>query len=452
MPLWRVLQAVCLVGLVGVVVRAQNYGDEIEVNYADAYYNEINEGDQAEEAPTSNPPPPCSAPEFSKWDKLFTMLENSQMKENMLLQYSDDLMKVELRSLRGEVLQFVAQYGGSCAAAVESAARRAGVQADLQLKQALDRLRETAAEQGEQQEEVLRRILEAGGEQAARLDRLENSCLNGAAEWGEPEMGGRTKSFQTRHATEDGGEKGNKGKLDISEELQSLREQLELYVRATSTRVLPAGCDMALFFPMRSPKTHAEIIPQHSMQTNAFTACLWVKPTQVLNKTVLFSYGTTTNPLELQLVLNGQSILFTVGGEAHLVEAQGAVEEGSWTHLCGSWSSEQGLASLWVHGQKVASSPGVAEGHQLPTGGNIILGQEYSADGLAKRFGFQDIFNAEEAFTGKMTGVNVWDRVLGKDEISQLARADGRRCGNRGNLVAWGVSQIVTKGGVELIF
>lgn len=441
----------CLVGLGGVaVVCAQIYEDEFQVNFSDAYYNEINDGDQAEEAPTTNPPPPCSAPEFSKWDKLFTMLENSQMKENMLLQYSDDLMKVELRSLRGEVLQFVAQYGGSCAAAVESAARRAGSQADLHLQQALDRLRETAAEQREEQEEVLRRILEAGREQVARLDRLESGCLNGTAVGGE-RTGARTKSFQTRHATEDGGEKGNKGRPDISAELQSLREQLELYVRATSTRVLPAGCDMALFFPMRSPKTHAEIIP-HSMQTNAFTVCLWVKPTEVLNKTVLFSYGTMTNPLELQLVLNGQSALFTVGGEAHLVEAQGAVEEGSWTHLCGTWSSEQGLASLWVHGQKVASSPGVAEGHQLPDGGNIILGQEYSADGLAKRFGFQDIFNAEEAFTGKMTGVNVWDRVLGKDEVSQLARADGRRCGKRGNLVAWGVSQIVTKGGVELIF
>ncbi|XP_072551200.1 pentraxin-related protein PTX3 [Salminus brasiliensis] len=449
MSLWRLPQAACLVGLISVVmvvvVRAENYDDEIEVNYSDAYYNEISEGEQPEvEAPTTNPPPPCSAPEFSKWDKLFTMLENSQMKENMLLQYSDDLMKVELRSLRGEVLQFVAQYGGSCAAAVESAARRAGSQADLRLQQALERLREAAAEQREQQEEMLRRILEAGQEQAARLDRLESGCLNGEAE-----MAGRSKSFQTRQATEDGGEMGNQGQLA---ELQSLREQLELYVRATSTRVLPAGCDMALIFPMRSPKTHAEIIPQRSIQTNAFTVCLWAKPTQVLNKTVLLSYGTTGNPLELQLVLNGQSVLFTVGGEAHLVEAHGAVVEGSWTHLCGTWSSEQGLASLWVHGQKVASSPGVAEGHQLPDGGNVILGQEYSADGLAKRFGFQDIFNTEEAFTGKMTGVNMWDHVLGEDEMSQLARADGRRCGNRGNLVAWGVSQIVTKGGVELIY
>lgn len=34
------------------------------------------------------------------------MLENSQMRENMLLQYADDIIKVEIGSLRGEMLRF----------------------------------------------------------------------------------------------------------------------------------------------------------------------------------------------------------------------------------------------------------------------------------------------------------------------------------------------------------
>lgn len=33
------------------------------------------------------------------------MLENSQMRENMLLQYADDIIKVEMGSLRGEMLR-----------------------------------------------------------------------------------------------------------------------------------------------------------------------------------------------------------------------------------------------------------------------------------------------------------------------------------------------------------
>lgn len=205
---------------------------------------------------------------------------------------------------------------------------------------------------------------------------------------------------------------------------------------------------MALFFPMRSPKMHAEVIPQRSMETRAVTVCLWIKPTQMLNKTVLFSYGTMTNPLELQLLLSGRSALFTVGGEAHLVEARNVAREGSWVHLCGTWSSEQGLASLWVDGEKAASSPGVAEGHEIPADGVTILGQEYKAE----RLGFQETFDAEEAFTGKLSGVNAWDRVLEEEEMYEQARKDGLSCGSRGNLVAWGVSQIVEKGGVKLIY
>jgi len=37
------------------------------------------------------------------------MLENSEMRENMLLQYADEIVKVELASLRGELLRLVGQ-------------------------------------------------------------------------------------------------------------------------------------------------------------------------------------------------------------------------------------------------------------------------------------------------------------------------------------------------------
>ncbi|XP_026782992.3 pentraxin-related protein PTX3 [Pangasianodon hypophthalmus] len=437
MSVMRIVQVVCMVALAS-VVKPQVYDDAIEVNYADSYYNEISEGEQSEvDAPTDTPAIPCTAPEFNKWDKLFTMLENSQMKENMLLQYSDDIVKVGLQSLRAEILEIIAQNSGSCMAAVETSARRAGAHTEEKLLQALEQLHDSAAQQQAQHDAALQQILEATQEQVTQLDKVEKNCIHD-----------RVKSFQTRDL-----EKEDRGQLQaISAELQSLQEKLDFYTRATAGQILPAGCDMVLFFPMRSPKIHAEVIPQRSMKIRAFTICLWIKPTQMLNKTVLFSYGTVTNPLELQLLLSGRSALFTVGGEAHLVEARGAATEGSWAHLCGTWSSEQGLASLWVDGHRAASSPGVAEGHEIPADGVTILGQEYTGEGLAKRLGFQETFNADEAFTGKLTGVNAWDRVLEEDEISEQAREDGRSCGSRGNLVAWGVSQIVERGGVKLIY
>ncbi|XP_060734366.1 pentraxin-related protein PTX3 [Tachysurus vachellii] len=431
----RIVQVVCMAVLVSVAI-PQLYDENSEVNY-DTYYNEIGDGDQSEaDTPTTSPASPCTVPEFSKWDKLFTMLENSQMKENMLLQYSDDIVKVGLQSLRAEVLEIVAQNSRSCAAAVESSARRAGAHAEQKLLQALEHLHDAVAHHQAQYDATLGQILEASREQVTQLDKVEQNCVHD-----------QVKNFQTRDV-----EKEDRRQLQaISSELQIIQEKLSFFTRATAGQVQPAGCDMALFFPMRSPKMHAEVIPERSMKTHSVTVCMWIKPTQMFNKTVLFSYGTVSNPLELQLLLKGRSAHFTVGGEAHLVEARRAATEGLWGHLCGTWSSEQGLASLWVDGHKAASSPGVAEGHEIPADGVTILGQEYVGDGLAKRFGIQET-KAGEPFTGKLSGVNVWDRVLDENEILEQAQEDGMSCGSRGNLVAWGVSQILERGGVKLIY
>ncbi|XP_067245085.1 pentraxin-related protein PTX3 [Chanodichthys erythropterus] len=445
MSIWTFLQAMCLVASLSMAV-PENYDDEIEVGYGPNYLNEIPEEDQMEETPTPSAIP-CKSPAFTKWDKLFTMLENSQMKENMLLQYTDDIIKVELQSLRGEMLQFVAQYGGSCASAVESSVRRAGIQTETRLQNVLDRVREVSADQYARHDTALQQLLAASVNQAARLEQLENGCLMSG--------GGGMTSQAKRHLMQEVTETENGGRLEktlatISSELQTIREQLTLYTMSTFANRLPSGCDTGLLFPTRSSLAHVEVSPKRPFQSNAVTICLWVKPTQVLNKTVLFSYSTTGNAYELQLVLNGQSVFFTVNGEAHLVEASGAVQEGQWVHICAVWSSHQGLASLWVNGQQSASSPGVAEGHELRSKGSILLGQEYGR--YFKYLSNPDTFDAEQAFTGKMTGVNMWDHVLDSKEISQQARLDGSGCGIRGNVVAWGVSNIEPKGGVKLIY
>lgn len=166
------------------------------------------------------------------------------MKENMLLQYTDDIIKVELQSLRGEMLQFVAQYGGSCASAVENLVRRAGTQTEMRLQNALDRVREVSADQYARHDEALQQLLAGSVNQAARLERLENGCVK----WEGGGMASQTKSIHTRHlmqeVTETEGLYG--GRLEktlatISSELQTIREQLTFYTRSTFANMLPSG-------------------------------------------------------------------------------------------------------------------------------------------------------------------------------------------------------------------
>ncbi|XP_041919705.1 pentraxin-related protein PTX3 [Alosa sapidissima] len=466
MLLWRLLRAVCLGCLP--LAWAQGYDDDMDImpSYVDAYYNEISEGDVQDETPSTVPPtgPPseCKSTELTKWDKLFTMLENSQMKENMLLQYSDDIMKVELQSLRGEMLQFVARYGSACAGAIESTGRRATALLEQRLQQALEQMREAAGRERAQHEAALQQLLGANRGQAARLAKLESACLSGraggAASGAAGEGSNDAKGFQSRHlmqatAASVSAEARLERSLErLTGEVHALREQMERQLLATTQNSMPAGCDSAVFIPMQSAETYAQL-EQRNVRMSALTVCLWARPTQALNKTVLFSYGGAWNPIDVQLVLSGRGgALFTVGGEAHLVEASGVAEERRWTHLCGTWSSEQGLASLWVDGLQVASAPGVAEGNVIPGSGVLQLGQE----GARQRRGTMPLDGkavaAAAAFTGKITGVNVWDRTLSQAEISQQAKRNGSTCGSLGNVVAWGVTKIVLRGDAKLIY
>ncbi|XP_010898276.2 pentraxin-related protein PTX3 [Esox lucius] len=454
MFLWRLPQAVCLVWLC--VSLTVGYEDNIEVSFSDTYYNEITEGEPVE--PTATPAP-CKTSDLTKWDKLFSMLENSQMRENMLLQYSDDIIKVELGSLRGEMLRFVAQYGGACGVAVESAGRRMSLQMEARLRESMEHLRQersiavgnTAGNSvNSHQETLLQQLLAASRTQASRLMKLENSCLTNPRPITPTEANSRDLQ-QVVALTE---------MLDaVVTELGKTRAVLEEALKSAHIRHLPAGCETAILFPMRSRRIFSSVTPDLPLTLSSFTVCLWTKPVSVANRTVLFSYGTKRNPYEIQLLFSGTAALFTVGGEAHLVEARGVVKGGSWTHLCGAWSSEQGIASLWANGQRKASTPGVAEGHVLPSGGTLQLGQEKIGNVVvhgshasgSQVSGFEGGFDANLAFAGKMTGVNMWDRVLTGEEISQLALQDGDGCEQRGNVVGWGLTEIVPHGGAQFI-
>lgn len=148
------------------------------------------------------------------------------MKENMLLQYSDDIVKVGLESLRAEVLEMVAQNSASCAAAVETSARRAGAHTEEKLLQALEWLRGAAVQHQTKHDVALQQILEATQEQMTQLDKVEEKC-----------MYERVRSFQTRAL-----EKEDRGQLQaISAELHSLQETLGNYMRAAAGHILPAG-------------------------------------------------------------------------------------------------------------------------------------------------------------------------------------------------------------------
>ncbi|KAM4772758.1 pentraxin-related protein PTX3 [Rhinophrynus dorsalis] len=400
---------------------AQTIDDIIHVKVLD---NDLDNGIlQTEEVVTE-----CQSKDLTKWDKLFTMLENSQMRENMLIQSVDEVIKVELQSLRGEMLQFVSNYAGTCTSSIERATSK--------ITSHLDKSIESKCQQESQLEEKGENVLEASlllslniSERLADIEkalkhRAESDALQ-KDQYSVDCLDTKTSLASAVH------------------EIERLTKKLQITQKWISQRSLPAGCDAALLFPMRSPKIYASVHPA-DMTLQAFSFCVWVKVTEALDRTIVFSYGTKRNPYEIQLYLNQKSAVLVIGNDKSKVTAENVVEPGQWSHLCGTWSSEDGNTTLWADGVNRATVYEIAKDHIIPNRGIFQIGQE--KNGCCVGGGFDESL----AFSGKITGLNVWDSVLSDEELSLTESENG--CSIRGNIVGWGTTEILPHGGAQYIY
>ncbi|NWY61355.1 PTX3 protein, partial [Chionis minor] len=324
--------------------------------------------------------------EHTEWDKLFIMLENSQMKENMMLQAMDEMLKVDLQSLKAELSQLTTNLAGTFATAVEKVTSHIVSQVEQALVRNSDHAEGAKRLHESEQGKVLEHILLLSHNVSSRLGQLESAWLR--------------------------------------------RSEAE-------------GCETAILFPMRSKKIFGSVHPTAGMTLRSFTACIWIKVTEALDKTIVFSYGTKFNPYEIQLYLSHESVVLVVGGDQHKLAVKNVVVPGKWIHLCGAWNSENGSASLWVKGELAAAASDVADAHTVPDGGILQIGQE--KNGCCVGGGFDEAL----AFSGKLTGFNLWDRVLSAKEIAAQSGEDA--CSIRGNVVGWGVTEVLPYGGAQYV-
>ncbi|NXE10275.1 PTX3 protein, partial [Lophotis ruficrista] len=328
--------------------------------------------------------------EHTEWDKLFIMLENSQMKENMMLQEMDEVLKVDLQTLKAELSQLTTNLAGTFTVALEKVTSRFTSQVEQALarncEQAEEAKRLHESEQGKVLEHIL--LLSHNGPTYARANRPVFLCL-------------------------------------------------------TISLTFFSGCETAILFPMRSKKIFGSVHPTAGMTLRSFTACIWIRVTEALDKTIVFSYGTKLNPYEIQLYLSRESAVLVVGGGQNKLAVKNVVVPGKWIHLCGAWGSENGSASLWVKGELAATASDMASAHTIPDGGILQIGQE--KNGCCIGGGFDEAL----AFSGKLTGLNMWDRVLSAKEIAAQSGEDA--CSIRGNIIGWGVTEVLPYGGAQYI-
>lgn len=109
------------------------------------------------------------------------------------------------------------------------------------------------------------------------------------------------------------------------------------------------------------------------------------------------------------------------------------------THLCITWDSSSGAASIFLDGKKSLAKI-YKLGHTVRAGGKVILGQDPDS--------FLGDFDAKQSFVGEISDVNMWDRVLSNGAIRDLF--SGKRV-PKGNVFDWESTVLRPTGDVHII-
>ncbi|XP_023290329.1 sushi, von Willebrand factor type A, EGF and pentraxin domain-containing protein 1 [Orussus abietinus] len=168
-----------------------------------------------------------------------------------------------------------------------------------------------------------------------------------------------------------------------------------------------------------------------------FTACLWLQAADTFNYGTVLSYATRHHDNALTFTDYNGFVLY-VNGKKIVTDI--TANDGHWHFLCISWENEFGAWNISVDGVIQDNGTGLASGTEIGGSGTLVVGQEQDRLGGG--------FSESESFLGKLTLLDVWDRVLDPEYIEKLRSS----CLNyRGSLFSWNQMQEHIHGGVLIL-
>ncbi|XP_033501384.1 C-reactive protein-like [Epinephelus lanceolatus] len=217
-----------------------------------------------------------------------------------------------------------------------------------------------------------------------------------------------------------------------------MRLSAPLFLVAVSVVVSGSVIIKTLVFPTDTSNSYVEMVPLKPLNLRAFTLCMRVA-TELSGEreVILFAYRTGDyDELNVWRELDGR-LSFYLSGEGVLFQVPqlGALQ----THLCATWDSSSGAATLFMDGRKSLTKI-YKKGHTIRPGGKVIIGQDpdnYLGD-----------FDIKQSFVGEISDVNMWDSVLSESTIKDMY--SGKRV-PRGNVFDWETTLLKVNGQVDIV-
>ncbi|XP_005986136.1 carbonic anhydrase 6 [Latimeria chalumnae] len=188
----------------------------------------------------------------------------------------------------------------------------------------------------------------------------------------------------------------------------------------------------AFKFLQETTLSFVEVTPLWTMELNSLTSCMWIS-TQNEGTKAVFSYAMFETDNELVITV-GSDVGLWIGGYFVSFPLHHRTED--WVYYCVTWTSNTGLAELWINGI-VGKGKLIKKGYTIKPGGTLVLGNDRN-----------DVMgNYSHGFTGEISHFNVWNYVLSTSEIRRLTQCKTEM---KGNVVGWGTSAMAVFGGVIL--
>ncbi|XP_025028074.1 mucosal pentraxin-like [Python bivittatus] len=168
----------------------------------------------------------------------------------------------------------------------------------------------------------------------------------------------------------------------------------------------------AFVFPSASNSAYVRLKLDLQNSLESFTLCERFQ-TDLIRPFALFSYATESEDNEFLLHCDRPNIfsIFMKQGVITFDVSKKPVSSTGKEHICFSWESETGLATLWWNG-KLLSRKSIMKDLVVHGNASIILGQEQDS------FGGQ--FDVNQSFVGEIEDVYFWGRVLEPEEICRV--------------------------------
>ncbi|XP_070543793.1 neuronal pentraxin-2-like [Ptychodera flava] len=180
-------------------------------------------------------------------------------------------------------------------------------------------------------------------------------------------------------------------------------------------------------------------VSKYINEMSELTVCVWIKSKKNEGHASLVSYSFDDEDNEVLVHYDGTAFQLWIGGTFQRGDEL-PLHDGSWHHICTTWSSNDGGWEFFNNGVKHSGGIGLKPDNNVRGGGFMVLGQEQDIQGGR--------FQETQAVIGSFTEFNMWSRPLNDAEVQGIT-VD---CTAEGDVFTWNIADLRIHGNVSLTY